>query len=134
MADRITFEDNSIEIKGALEEAVLQFLEEAGGEMVAQIQRNTAVDTGQLKGSWRYEIDKHSCIIGSELENAIWEEFGTGEHALNHDGRSTAWSYKDKDGNWHRTTGKKPRRALHKAFVSKEAAIKEQLERILRGL
>lgn len=33
--------------------------------------------------------------VGNPLQNAIWEEFGTGEYALEGDGRKTPWRYKD---------------------------------------
>ena len=48
----VKFEDFSVKVKGALDEAVYQFLEEAASEIQSQTQRKTPVDTGQLKGSW----------------------------------------------------------------------------------
>ena len=55
-------------------------------------------------------------VIGNPLENAIWEEYGTGEYALKGNGRKKPWVYKDERGNWHTTHGKKPLRPLQKAF------------------
>lgn len=51
------------------------------------------VDEGQLKGSWDYQVDaaEKSVTVGSNLENAVWNEFGTGTHAANGDGRATPW-------------------------------------------
>ena len=135
MAD-IEFEDNSMQVKTALEEACIAWLYEAGGELESQVKRNTAVDTGQLKGSWTYKVDesKQEAKVGSPLENAIWEEFGTGQYALNGDGRKTPWKYQDAKGNWHKTTGKHPRRALHKAFESKKSALITSLKNKLKEL
>lgn len=112
-------EDHTGEVKKELRKAAIAWLYEAGSELQAQTMRNTAVDTGQLKGSWRLEVDTQEleAIVGSPLENAIWEEFGTGEHALEGKGRQTPWVYQDAKGNWHYTKGKKPRRALHNAFT-----------------
>ena len=78
MADYVHFEDFSFQVEDALEEACIAFLNEAAGEVQSQVQRNTRVDTGQLKGSWQYEVDSGAkqATIGSPLENAIWEEFG----------------------------------------------------------
>ena len=86
------------------------WLYEAAGELEAQVKRNTKVGTGQLKNSWTYKVDesKGEATIGSPLENAIWEEFGTGQYALHGDGRKTPWVYKDDKGKWHTTIGKHP--------------------------
>ena len=94
MAD-VKFTDNSIEVMNAIEQAAIKFLHEAAGELEAQAKRNTRVDTGQLKKSWDYKIDKSKLIayVGNPLENAIWEEFGTGEFAVNGDGRKGYWVF-----------------------------------------
>ena len=74
----VQFEDFSIKVKAKLEDAALAYLNEAAGELVSQTQRNTPVDTGQLKGSWTYEVDEGGleATVGSPEENAIWTEFG----------------------------------------------------------
>ena len=71
-------EDFSIKGKAKLEDAALAYLNEAAGELVSQTQRNTPVDTGQLKGSWSYTVDEGGleATVGSPEENAIWTEFG----------------------------------------------------------
>ena len=93
----VHFENNSMQVMAALDDFCIAFLHEAGGELEAQVKRNNdnRVDTGQTKGSWKYIVDesKSECTIGSPLENAIWEEFGTGEHALNNNGRRGRWKY-----------------------------------------
>lgn len=75
------FEDYRIKVKEAMNDAAIAFLHQASGELVSQTARNTAVSEGQLKGSWDYVVDEGNLEskIGSPLENAIWEEFGTGE-------------------------------------------------------
>jgi hypothetical protein len=135
MAD-IHFEDNSFEVKDAMNSAVIAFLHEAAGELEAQVKRNTSVDTGQLKNSWTHHVDKSSqtATIGSPLELAIWREFGTGEWALNGNGRKTPWSYKDRHGNWHTTTGNKPERAFWRAFENIKPKLQKALESKLKGL
>ena len=93
----VEFHDFSMEVKAALDDAVKAYLYEAGGELESQVKRNSRVGTGQLKNSWTYKVDedKGICTIGSPLENAIWEEFGTGEYALHGDGRKGGWYYQD---------------------------------------
>lgn len=135
MAD-IQFEDNSMEVKTALEAACIAWLYEAGGELESQVKRNSRVDSGQLKGSWQYKVDeaKQEAIIGSPLENAIWEEFGTGQYALKGNGRKTPWRYKDLESKWHTTIGKKPNRALFNAFNTLKPKLHKALEKKLKEL
>lgn len=153
----IEFKDFSIAVTTALQNAVTGCLHEAAGEIVSQAVKNSSehVRTGQTKGSWNYVIDseKGEAKIGSPLENAVWEEYGTGEYALNGDGRTGGWwvkvgmganemppdvaaSYKwesvrkDKDGNitFVFTRGKKPSRALQRAFDAKKKTVESIFE------
>lgn len=131
----IQFTDNSVRVKAALNEAAIAYLHEAGGEIEAQVKRNTRVDSGQLKNSWTYKVDeeKGECVIGSPLENAIWEEFGTGEYALHGDGRKGGWFYVDDEGKGHHTFGKKPHRALQSAFNTLKSALIKRAEEVLKA-
>lgn len=136
----VEFQDFSIQVKGAISDRVNAALEECAGELESQVKRNFdtsgRVDTGRTKNSFRHVVydNTHTAYIGSDLENAIWEEFGTGEHALNGDGRKGGWRYKDEKGEWHHTTGKKPSRAFWRAYTSLKTAIVRRLESAMRGL
>ena len=136
MASNVQFRNYSVQVKAEINDALVAALHEAAGEIVSQTARNTRVDTGQLKGSWTYKVDESDleATMGSPLENAIWEEFGTGVYALNGDGRKTAWRYKDEKGKWHTTTGKKGTRAFYKAYTSLKSAIISLFERKMKGL
>lgn len=129
----VQFKDNSIKVKEALNDAITAFLHEAAGELSSQVQRNTRVDTGQLKSSWDYRIDEGAkeATIGSGLENAIWEEFGTGEHALQGNGRKGGWLYEDRHGEVHFTRGKTPSRAFFKAYTSSRPKIIKRAEQVI---
>lgn len=131
----VKFTNNSAKVKGALNDAVVAYLYEAGGELEAQVKRNSRRGTGQLVNSWTYKVDesKGVCTIGSPLENAIWEEFGTGEFALHGDGRKGGWFYKDDEGKWHHTYGKTPHRAFQNAFNSRKNALIRRAEEVLKG-
>lgn len=131
----VQFTDNSAAVKAALDDAVIAYLHDAGGELTSQVTRNTKRGTGQLANSWRYVVDesKGECTVGSPLENAIWEEYGTGEFALNGDGRKGGWSYKDEKGNWHHTYGKPPKRAFKRAFDSLKHALIQRAEQVLKA-
>jgi hypothetical protein len=132
----VEFQDFSIQVKDALENAVIQYLDEAGATLERQAANNTRIGTGETAGTWTHVVDegKQECVIGNPLENAIWEEFGTGEFALGGDGRRGGWVYKDEDdGKFHHTYGKTPTRALHNAFVTKKSAIIARAEQVLKG-
>lgn len=131
----VQFDDFSMQVKAALEEAAVQFLYEAADELASQTARNSPVDTGQLKNSWQYKVDENKleATIGSPLENAIWNEYGTGEYALEGNGRKGGWSYKDDHGDWHHTFGKKPKRTFDKAYKGLKPKIIKRAEDVLKG-
>lgn len=133
MAD-VEFHDYSMQVKAAINDAALQFLEEAASEIESQTRRNSRVDTGQTKDSWAHLVDesKMEATVGSPLENAVWEEFGTGEYAYNGNGRKGGRFYVDAKGKEHFTRGKKPVRMLHNAFVSKKNAIARRAQQIFK--
>lgn len=129
MADDIEFIDNTIEVKRAISDAAIAFLYAAVAELQGQAIRNTVRKTGQTKDSWETAVDEKELVgyVGGSYFNLILEEFGTGEFALNGDGRKTPWKYQDEKGEWHTTTGKKPRRMLYKAFEEKKDFIQTTL-------
>ena len=132
----VKFVDNSMQCKGAISDAICAFLEEAGGEVEAQAKRNTKVVTGKTKGSFQHAVDEGSltCHVGSNYDNAIWEEFGTGIYAVEGNGRKTPWVYVDEQGVRHLTVGKRPRRMLFSAFNSTQGLIKRIAEERMRGI
>ena len=139
MAD-VKFEDYSIEVKTAIANRIDAVLEEVAGELESAVKRNSRVDTGKTKNSFRHKVtgsvmaEKYEAIIGSSDENAIWEEFGTGEYALHGDGRKGGWSYEDETGVWHHTKGKTPSRAFWKAYTSLKSKLINRIQNSLKGL
>ena len=138
MADvQFNFKDNRVEVKSAMTNAMDGALLEVSAELVSQTARNTAVDTGQLKGSWAADVANSdtqcTATIGSPLENAIWEEFGTGEYALQGNGRKGGWFYEDAEGNGHFTHGKRPRRAFWNAYSTLKAKMIKHIQDTIRG-
>ena len=129
----VYFEDNTLKVIDNTENAIEAALLEVSAEIVSQTARNTKVDTGQLKNSWAAKVAPNSegfeAVIGSPLEYAIWQEFGTGEHALNGNGRKGGWGYTDpKTGEEVWTRGNKPTRAFHKAITSVKPTIRKRFE------
>ncbi len=157
----VQFEDNSMKVKAALDDAAIAFLHEAGLTMQRQAANNTRVASGDTAGAWDYAVDKGQLevVIGNPMENAIWEELGTGEYALKGNGRKGWWVYVKGNNSTSRsqkqytleeaksvaaylrsqgldayyTKGKKPSRALHYAFIAKKDAIIAQAEKVLKA-
>lgn len=158
----VEFQDFSVKVKDALNDAVIQFLEEAASEVQSQAQRNSDFSK-DLKGTWGHFVDesKMEATVGNPMQLAIWMEMGTGEYALKGNGRKGYWVYvkgndsvqesspgkertlaeakaavaflRSKGLDAHYTKGQKPRRMLHNAFESKRAAITRRAEQILKG-
>jgi hypothetical protein len=132
----VKFEDYRIKVKGTIKNRINAALEECAGEMESAVKRNTRVKTGETKGSFMHVTDtaEHVAHIGSDHENAIWEEFGTGEHALHGDGRKGGWHYVDEREKGHFTRGKKPSRAFWNAYISLKDAIIKRIQSAFKGL
>lgn len=132
----VKFEDYRIEVQNAINDKIIAKLEECSGEFEKQTKRNSRVKTGKTKGSFQHKVidAELTAYIGSNEENAIWEEFGTGEYALKGDGRKGGWFYEDEKGNGHFTYGKKPSRAFWHAYTSLKSKIINYLQNSLKGL
>lgn len=134
--DNVVFEEFRIEVKQVIDDQINAVLDECAGEIVTQTKQNSRVDTGQTKNSFQYKVDDstHTAYIGSDYENAIWEEFGTGEYALNGNGRQGGWFYVDSKGEGHFTRGKRPSRAFWLAYVALKNKIISHIQNALKGL
>lgn len=94
----VEFIDFSIKVTEAMEEAVVAALEEAAGELESRAIRNSSNREYPhvfASGLWDHIVnrDEKSASVGSPYEEGYWEELGTGEHALNGDGRKGWWVY-----------------------------------------
>lgn len=157
---QVEFKDFSFKVRQALEEASEQFLEEAASELQSQAQRKTAVGRvagGKTKGDWKHVVDmsKLEATIGNTNENSIWEEFGTGEYALEGKGRKGGWYIPIGEGEgqisqavvdaynmkvvygkngmkYAYTVGKKPKRMLFNAYTENKAKIIKRAQQIFK--
>lgn len=152
MAD-VEFHDYSIEVKNAMNTRIEAVLSECAGELTSRVKRNSRVKTGKTKNSFRYGVSRNfadgsfTAHIGSNDENAIWEEFGTGEYALNGDGRKGGWWYKNPNAKYTKTgklrkgskefiftKGKKPHRPFWRAFESLKPKIINRIQNSFKGM
>ncbi|SEA15862.1 hypothetical protein SAMN04515656_104143 [Eubacterium aggregans] len=93
MVSSVDFKDLSIEVKGELNKAGIAWLHEVAGAIASQTASISRRNTGQTAGSFDYQVDASSGVayVGSPLENAVWEEKGTGEYAVEGNGRKGGW-------------------------------------------
>lgn len=160
----VEFQDFSFEVKAALNDKTIAWLHETAEEIASQAKRNCSTGeeySSQLRGSYRAEVNEGAgeARIGSPLEQAYWEEFGTGSYADTSKnggkpGRKGWWVYKDGytgkggkilteskakaiaagDPTVHATNGRRPSYTLENAFTFVKPKAIAQLEKILKGL
>lgn len=86
--------DYTDKVKDMLESEKVAWLHTWSNEIKSQAQRNCKMDDkGQLRGSYDNYVDeqKGEAIIGTPLESGYWEEFGTGEHAVDKSMSRKGW-------------------------------------------
>lgn len=160
----VEFEDNTIEVIGEIDSKINIALEECAGVLESRAKRNTRVKSSDTKNSWQHYVDeeRHIAYVGNPKQNAIWEEFGTGEYAVKgrkggywvfvDDGsdaesaeRKSSKTYTLKEAKRvvailrskgleaYYTKGKAPSRALQKAVTSTKAKIVKRLQSMFSG-
>ena len=95
-------------------------------------------DTGELRRSLTTEIrEEGGEIVGvvfTPLEYAPYIEYGTGLFAEDGGRTDVPWNYKDDKGEWHSTSGMKPRPFMRPALdENREEIMKILREGILNG-
>ena len=158
--EKVIFEDFTGEVTQEIENIILTWLEEASSELESQTitRTGTGAYLREIASKWTHHVDKskYEAIVGNPLENALWVEYGTGEYALNGDGRKDWWvfiqdstgkssneskHYKTKEEAKRTvaylrskgikagyTNGQQPKRPLHHAFINNEKDLKEVLK------
>lgn len=159
MASNVKLTDNSIQVKAAINDTTIAWLHDWANTIASHAKANTQLDGEAgiaLRKDYSTVVDdaKGEAMVGSRLEQAFWEEFGTGAYAVHGDGRPGWWVYKDgykgnggkqlteaeakaiaaEDPTLHATNGRKPAKTLETAFtVNKPKAIAD-LERRMKGM
>lgn len=138
----VKIEDNKQAILDAFNEQVNGWLQAIGEDAASTAANKAPVDTGRLKNSINWAIkgdygssgdvplsnpEDKSVYIGTNVEYAMWHEFGTGIYA-EEGGRKTPWMFKDEDGNWHWTHGVPARHYLQFGATAHQAEYKQMLE------
>ena len=114
----MVFKDNSLEGKERLKNAAAKWLLQACILVEGQAVLLAPVATSRLKQSIDYIVDDDELVgyVGTNVDYAIYVEFGTGEFAENGNGRKGGWMYIDPSGEWFFTWGIEPQPYLRPAF------------------
>lgn len=112
-------------------------MESIGQEMERYAKDDCPVDTSTLKTSISHTSSEKDAIVGTNVEYAIYVEFGTGIYATGEGGskaKKIPWAYQDRKGEWHWTKGMKPHHMLKNAAGNHTDHYKAILEAALASL
>ena len=133
----VKIDSHTEEVLAEAKEKILDWLEAIGEDAAstaAQVLTDTnTVDTGTLRNSVTHAVDpeEQAVYIGTDVEYAIYHEFGTGIYAEGGGGRTKPWMYQDKDGVWHWTRGVKAKHFIQFGATAHQEDYKELLEQAL---
>lgn len=134
----MAYDSNIPKFNDEMQKAVNKALFEVGTMIKSSAKQNAPHDMGQLRNSIKFRTtgqgDVTNVTIGSTLEYAVYQEFGTGEFAENGVGRKGGWVYTNGKGVTKFTLGNKPTKFMRKAFRENKQRIQAKLEETLRGL
>lgn len=93
-------------------------LEDWGGFAEGVAEKLCPVDTGNLRNSISHvvELPDHCVEMGTNIEYAVFVEYGTGKYAEEGNGRPTPWAYRNDDGELIWTAGQKPQPFIRPAI------------------
>ncbi|WP_414842141.1 HK97 gp10 family phage protein [Enterococcus saccharolyticus] len=130
------FIDHSDEAKETLKDATIQWLFQACVLVEGQAVALATVQTARLRNSIDHHVDEAELTgyVGTNVEYAVYVEFGTGEFAENGNGRKGGWMYKDPSGEWFFTWGQEPKPYLRPAFRKNRSAIEALAKEIFGGI
>lgn len=121
---------------GNVSKNLRKVMSDTAASMEAYAVKAAPIETGYLQGSIRGYIDENPGTIGAfcetNVEYAIYQEFGTGIYSEGGGGRQSPWAYEDDEGEIHFTWGNHPhpfmRPAMHNAIKQAKKWIKEALK------
>lgn len=73
--------DNSGQIRDAMRAALRTGLEACGMKAETYAKQDCPVDTGRLMNSITHQTSGNECVIGTNVEYAVYQEFGNYSHA-----------------------------------------------------
>lgn len=135
MATKVELKDYTAQILESWETKGKSFMLEVKDLVAGQAADNSPRDSGDLKRSFKEDsyVDEAEGVayIGSSLKYSIYQEYGTGEYALQGKGRLGGWVYySDKKGRFYFTKGTTPKRMLYRAIKTTRPMIEARAKEI----
>lgn len=105
---------NVKEVMAQLEKiGAIENMEQSLGKACALVERaakeKAPKGTGALRRSIASKVEGDTGYVYTPLEYAPYIEYGTGLFAVEGGRTDVPWHYQDDEGNWHSTSGQKPR-------------------------
>lgn len=125
------FESHRAELLARKRAAKLRTLEAVGLFGVGVAKTLVPVRSGNTRNSINHQVieSKDEVQIGTPVETAVYVEKGTGEFAIDGNGRNTPWIYRDEEtGQFVTTSGQKPQPFI-RPIENRKAEIKEIVRR-----
>lgn len=106
------------------------------GQACALVERSAKQKAPKGTGELRRSITSKVEVIDGNVEGTVYTpllyapyiEFGTGLFAESGGRKDVPWHYQDDEGNWHSTSGQKPRPYMRPALDENREEIKRKLE------
>lgn len=135
--------DNSGLVLSELSNQIEAALEAVGNQAVSHAKQNVTkgvprnadswyTPKGALRNSINHVVNGDTCYVGTNLEYAIYNEYGTGIYAEGGKGRHSPWVYRSKDGTYHKTRGMIPLHFLKNAMQDNLEQYKKIIEQHLK--
>lgn len=134
----VKFTTNKEEVLTEVKDKIVGWLnaigQDASETASSVLTRTGTVDTGNLRDSISPAVDEANlCVyIGTDVDYAIYHEFGTGIYAEGGTGRQTPWMFQDSKGEWHWTHGVPAKHFIQFGATAHQAEYKAMLEASLR--
>lgn len=134
----VKFTTNKEEVLTEAKDKIVAWLnaigQDASETSASVLTRTGTVDTGNLRDSISPAVDEANlCVyIGTDVDYAIYHEFGTGIYAEGGTGRQTPWMFEGKDGEMHWTRGVPAKHFIQFGATAHQAEYKAMLEASLR--
>ena len=128
----VNFTDNSEQVLKELADKIHIALDSVGSTAAGYAQDGAPVDTGNLRNSITHEVGNDEVNIGTNVEYAVYQEYGTGIYAEDGSGRQTPWFYEGSDGKMHMTYGSKPHHFLKNSVMNHQQEYQRMIETIMK--
>lgn len=109
------------------EEKITKALGKACALVERSARQKAPKGNGELRRSITSKVEGDEGIVYTPLEYAPYVEYGTGLFAEEGGRQDVPWKYKDDEGKWHVTSGRKPSPYMRPALLENKEKVKKIL-------